>query len=410
MQVTPGKKPEPSPKMPTPKTSTSSVVKSKAKAKLKAKAKAKQSNSEAAESSAPEPPVETDEGAGPPKKKGKKREPEGQKSHAAMKRPASASARDDKNKKKDHAEMFTESTSLAGGKFIPSDKSLEIVKIGRSALIDDGKSPAEESKKCEAEKSSPAENAEGVPAESSPAENAEPGHSAKDGDDDEGADAAEEGEEEELPEEDAASLSWKFDLAVRMFLAASLQVAIAQLAARRLLCLVLWPGIAPGPRSPSVDGADRDLMLPLHSEFRREQRNLFDVNLFDEPDEPWCGSGSHVALALRVPPGATQPLRRELAVVNIYRAEICPDGEPLGCTAPVAHAITSILWLTAFAGVSALVPAFAAGRRGEAPAEHTWRSAEHHGLPRQVCRDCSEAPESDGTLKRWTGHVAQRAV
>jgi hypothetical protein len=42
-------------------------------------------------------------------------------------------------------------------------------------------------------------------------------------------------------------------------------------------------------------------MLPLHSEFRREQRNLFDVNLFDEPDEPYedyptetghnCGAG-----------------------------------------------------------------------------------------------------------------------
>ena len=59
-------------------------------------------------------------------------------------------------------------------------------------------------------------------------------------------------------------------------------------AAPRLLCLVLWLAIAPGP-SPSVEGAtDRDLMLPLHSEFRREQpeqRHLFDVNLFDEPDE-----------------------------------------------------------------------------------------------------------------------------
>ena len=57
----------------------------------------------------------------------------------------------------------------------------------------------------------------------------------------------------------------------------------------RLLCLVLWLA-APGA-SPSVDGPDRDLMLPLHSEFRREkreqreQRHLFDVNLFDEPDE-----------------------------------------------------------------------------------------------------------------------------
>jgi hypothetical protein len=71
--------------------------------------------------------------------------------------------------------------------------------------------------------------------------------------------------------------------------------------APRLLCLVLWLGIAP-LRSASLDGPkDQDLMLPLHSEFRREQRNLFDVNLFDEPDEPYedyptetghnCGAG-----------------------------------------------------------------------------------------------------------------------
>ena len=59
----------------------------------------------------------------------------------------------------------------------------------------------------------------------------------------------------------------------------------------RLLCLVFWLA-APGA-SPSADGPDRDLMLPLHSEFRREkreqreQRHLFDVNLFDEPDEPY---------------------------------------------------------------------------------------------------------------------------
>jgi len=53
--------------------------------------------------------------------------------------------------------------------------------------------------------------------------------------------------------------------------------------------MVLWLAIAPGAGSPSADGpTDRDLMLPLHSEFRREQReqrHLFDVNLFDEPDE-----------------------------------------------------------------------------------------------------------------------------
>eukprot|EP00435_Cladocopium_sp_Y103_P051299 s1495_g15.t2 len=114
-----------------------------------------------------------------------------------------------------------------------------------------------------------------------------------------------------------------------------------------LLGLVLWLGIAPRARSPSVDGTDRDLMLPLHSEFRREQRNLFDVNLFDDPDElyeedpieteqNWGAEGKESSL---IP---------KLAVVNIYRAEICPDGDPLGCTAPVAHAITSILWLTAF--------------------------------------------------------------
>ena len=64
----------------------------------------------------------------------------------------------------------------------------------------------------------------------------------------------------------------------------------------RLLCLVLWLAIAPGP-SPSEGATDRDLRLPLHSEFRREQgeqgeqreqreqRHLFDVNLFDEPDD-----------------------------------------------------------------------------------------------------------------------------
>ncbi|CAE7243431.1 unnamed protein product [Symbiodinium necroappetens] len=36
------------------------------------------------------------------------------------------------------------------------------------------------------------------------------------------------------------------------------------------------------------------------------------------------------------------------AVTNIYRAEICPDDEPLGCTAPVAHAVTAILWVMSF--------------------------------------------------------------
>lgn len=41
------------------------------------------------------------------------------------------------------------------------------------------------------------------------------------------------------------------------------------------------------------------------------------------------------------------------AAVNIYRAEICPDDEPLGCTAPVAHAITSFIWVAAFLSSSA---------------------------------------------------------
>ncbi|CAL1137233.1 unnamed protein product, partial [Cladocopium goreaui] len=58
-----------------------------------------------------------------------------------------------------------------------------------------------------------------------------------------------------------------------------------------LLCMVLWLAITAGAGSPSADGpTDHDLMLPLHSEFRREQqeqRHLFDVNLFDEPDEPY---------------------------------------------------------------------------------------------------------------------------
>ena len=31
------------------------------------------------------------------------------------------------------------------------------------------------------------------------------------------------------------------------------------------------------------------------------------------------------------------------AVVNIYRAEICPDGEPLGCTAPM-----NWMWVISF--------------------------------------------------------------
>ncbi|CAL1170939.1 unnamed protein product [Cladocopium goreaui] len=121
-----------------------------------------------------------------------------------------------------------------------------------------------------------------------------------------------------------------------------------------LLCMVLWLAIAPGAGSPSADGPkDRDLMLPLHSEFRREQqeqRHLFDVNLFDEPDEPYedYPTENSIVKTTCVIDAVQAATYLGKAVVNIYRAEICPDDEPLGCTAPVAHAITSILWLTAF--------------------------------------------------------------
>lgn len=139
-----------------------------------------------------------------------------------------------------------------------------------------------------------------------------------------------------------------------------------------------------------------ELMLPLQPEIRRE---LFDVNLFDRPDEPWFGIRnclivffvgvdltsliqinlinpggflvaawfSHTGPTVSLEePYADYPVENGIikttcvidavqaatylgkAAVNIYRAEICPDDEPLGCTAPVAHAVTSFIWVAAF--------------------------------------------------------------
>ena len=81
-------------------------------------------------------------------------------------------------------------------------------------------------------------------------------------------------------------------------------------------------------------------------------RDLFDVNLFDEDEvgtpysvDPEEAKAIKVTCVIDAVQAAAYIGE---AVTAIYRAEVCPDDEPLGCTAPVAHAVTSIIWVLAF--------------------------------------------------------------
>eukprot|EP00438_Fugacium_kawagutii_P014738 Skav202462 [mRNA] locus=scaffold149:362656:364617:+ [translate_table: standard] len=110
-----------------------------------------------------------------------------------------------------------------------------------------------------------------------------------------------------------------------------------------LLSLVLWMATlaAPGVTSEQGRVQPRETWL----------RELYDVNYFD---------GSENASYSRFPKQAkivttecvidTVQATAYLgtAAVQIYRAEICPNPVPLGCTAPVAHTITSFAWVAAF--------------------------------------------------------------
>ena len=109
----------------------------------------------------------------------------------------------------------------------------------------------------------------------------------------------------------------------------------------RLLGLGFWLGARYGHEQ-----SHHQLMLPLQPQIRQ----LFDVNLFDHVGEPYkqYPVESKIITTECVIDTVQATTYLGEAVVNIYRAEICPDDEPLGCTAPVAHAITSFLWIMAF--------------------------------------------------------------
>ncbi|CAK9013613.1 unnamed protein product [Durusdinium trenchii] len=113
-----------------------------------------------------------------------------------------------------------------------------------------------------------------------------------------------------------------------------------------LLSVVLW--LETGSQTSANALPDHDLLLPLLPEI--QHRALWDVNLFDHPDEPYANYPTEAKIVTTSCVIDTVQAATYLgkAVVNIYRAEICPDDEPLGCTAPVAHTITSFIWVMAF--------------------------------------------------------------
>ena len=109
----------------------------------------------------------------------------------------------------------------------------------------------------------------------------------------------------------------------------------------RLLSLVTWL-IGSNPSSDDL----RPPVVP--SELRR--RSLFNVNPFRHGNDPYALHPHAFAVerASCVIDTVQAATYLGYAALNIYRAEICPDSEPLGCTAPVAHTMTAFTWLASF--------------------------------------------------------------
>ncbi|CAE7242790.1 hypothetical protein AK812_SmicGene34602 [Symbiodinium microadriaticum] len=80
------------------------------------------------------------------------------------------------------------------------------------------------------------------------------------------------------------------------------------------------------------------------------ERELFDVSLFDNINVPYSSEPeeSKVITTTCVIDVTQAMLYLGNAIVYIYRAAICPDTEPLGCTEPVAYAVTALTWLGSF--------------------------------------------------------------
>ena len=106
------------------------------------------------------------------------------------------------------------------------------------------------------------------------------------------------------------------------------------------------------PTAPTASTAPASTVSPLGLSPGREHRELFDVNFFDGEEagtpysiDPEEAAAIKVTCAIDAVQAAAYLGE---AVVAIYRLEICPDDEPLGCTAPLAHSITDIIWVMAF--------------------------------------------------------------
>ncbi|CAE7253959.1 unnamed protein product [Symbiodinium sp. CCMP2592] len=80
------------------------------------------------------------------------------------------------------------------------------------------------------------------------------------------------------------------------------------------------------------------------------ERELFDVSLFDNINVPYSSEPeeSQVVKTTCVIDITQATMYLGNAIVYIYRAAICPDNEPLGCTEPVAYAVTALTWLGSF--------------------------------------------------------------
>jgi len=80
------------------------------------------------------------------------------------------------------------------------------------------------------------------------------------------------------------------------------------------------------------------------------ERELFDVSLFDNINVPYSSEPeeSQVVKTTCIVDVTQAMMYLGNAIVYIYRAAICPDNEPLGCTEPVAYAVTALTWLGSF--------------------------------------------------------------
>ncbi|CAE7504177.1 unnamed protein product [Symbiodinium pilosum] len=80
------------------------------------------------------------------------------------------------------------------------------------------------------------------------------------------------------------------------------------------------------------------------------ERELFDISLFDKVGVPYSSEPEEAKVVTTTcvidVTQATMYLGN--AIVYIYRAAICPDEIPLGCTEPVGYAVTAMTWLGSF--------------------------------------------------------------